>query len=121
MPYVLQNLPSPEKQTLLRKYFSRGSKDRLVVGSVVSVETEYAPGTFTGVLLAIRRRGPDTSIMVRNVVQRMGVEVQFFANSPHVKDIKVLRPPPKGRMTKAKLYYLRTSPDAMSTYAVSSK
>ncbi|RDB23226.1 54S ribosomal protein subunit img1, mitochondrial [Hypsizygus marmoreus] len=88
MQYLHKSLPTPEKQELLRSLFSRSSPTRLFPGSILTVTLEHAPTTFTGVLLAIRRRGPDTSFVLRNIIQRTGVEMQFFANSPHVKDIK---------------------------------
>ncbi|EEB93593.1 hypothetical protein MPER_07722 [Moniliophthora perniciosa FA553] len=121
MAYLRQNLPTPEKQALLRDLFSKHSPNRLYAGSVVNVTMEHAPFQFTGVILSIRRRGPDTSFVVRNVVQRTGVEMQIFANSPHVKSIKLLQKPPKGRMRRAKLFYLRDSPEKMSALASGKK
>jgi large subunit ribosomal protein L19 len=47
--------------------------------------------------------------------------MQFFVNSPHLKEIKVLQKPPKGRMRRAKLYYLRDAPDKMSMLAGNKK
>ncbi|KAJ8086363.1 hypothetical protein PM082_005186 [Marasmius tenuissimus] len=121
MPYLSKNLPSPEKQAMLHDLFSRHSPNRLYAGSVVSVTLEHAPFLFTGVILGIRRRGPDTSFVLRNVIQRTGVEMQIFANSPLVKSIKLLQKPPKGRMRRAKLYYLRDSPEKMSELASGKK
>jgi large subunit ribosomal protein L19 len=121
MPYLSKSLPTPEKQQMLRHFFSRQSRTQLYPGSIITVTVEHAPTTFTGVLLAIRRRGPDTSFVVRNIIQRTGVEMQFFVNSPHLKEIKVLQKPPKGRMRRAKLYYLRDAPDKMSMLAGNKK
>ncbi|KAJ7068067.1 hypothetical protein C8F01DRAFT_1017105 [Mycena amicta] len=117
MPYLSTSLPTLEKQQMLRHFFSRQSRTQLYPGSIITVTLDHAPTTFTGVLLAIRRRGQDTSFVVRNIIQRTGVEMQFFVNSPHLKEIKVLQRPPKGRLRRAKLYYLRDSPDKMSTLA----
>jgi large subunit ribosomal protein L19 len=117
MPYILKTLPTPSKRDMLRQLFSRSSPNQILPGSIVSVTTDQAPGQFSGVVLAIRRRGPDTSFVVRNVIQRVGVEMQFFVNSPLLKEIKVLQKPPKGRMRRAKLYYLRDSPEKMSLIA----
>ncbi|KAK7060315.1 hypothetical protein VNI00_001080 [Paramarasmius palmivorus] len=121
MAYLRQNIPTSEKQTLLHDLFSRRSPNRLYAGSVVNVTMDHAPFQFTGVILGIRRRGPDTSFVVRNVVQRTGVEMQIYANSPHIKSIKLLQKPPKGRMRRAKLFYLRDSPEKMSALASGKK
>jgi len=117
MQHLNKNLFTPEKKQMIETLFSRRSPSCLRPGSVVSILQEQAPTSFTGVLIDIRRRGPDTSIRVRNILQRTGVEMQFFVNSPHLKQIKVLRTPPKGRMRRAKLYYLRDSSDKMSMLA----
>lgn len=117
MDHLRNTLYTPEKYAMMRSLFSRKSPTQLRVGSIISVTSEQAPTTFTGILLAIRRRGPDSSIRVRNILQRTGTEMQFFPNSPHLKEIKVLRHPPKGRMRRAKLYYLRDSPEKMGMLA----
>ncbi|KAJ7179340.1 hypothetical protein C8R46DRAFT_1159960 [Mycena filopes] len=121
MPYLAKTLPPPEKQQMLRQLFSRQSRTQLYPGSIITVTVDHAPMTFTGVLLAIRRRGSDTSFVVRNIIQRTGVEMQFFVGSPHLKAIKVLQRPPRGRMRRAKLYYLRDDPEKMSLLAGSKK
>lgn len=121
MQHLYKSLPSPEKQKVLRTLFSRHSPTRLLPGSIITVTLEHAPTTFTGVLLAIRRRGPDTSFVVRNIIQRTGVEMQFFVGSPHLKDIQVVQKPPKGHMRRAKLFYLRDSPEKMSMIAGNKK
>ncbi|KAF8803866.1 RNA-binding domain-containing protein [Phlegmacium glaucopus] len=121
MPYLRQSLFTPEKQAMIQTLFNRRSPKQLIPGSIVSVISEQAPTIFTGVLIAIHRRGPDTSFKVRNILQRTGVEMQFYPNSPHLKEIKVLKAAPKGRMRRAKLYYLRDSPEKMSMLAASKK
>ncbi|KAF9449899.1 hypothetical protein P691DRAFT_811458 [Macrolepiota fuliginosa MF-IS2] len=117
MEYLHKTIPTPEKQKMLTELFSRRSPTQLMPGSVVTVALDHAPTSFTGVLMSIRRRGIDTSFVLRNIVQRTGVEMQFFVNSPHVKSITLVQKPPKGRMRRAKLFYLRTSPDKMSMLA----
>ena len=120
MEYIYKTLPAPEKQALITTLFSRRHPSRLLPGSVLTVTLAHAPTSFSGVLLGIRRRGPDTSFVLRNVVQRTGVEMQFFVNSPHLKEIKVVQRAGGGggkegrRMRRAKLFYLRDSPDKMS-------
>jgi large subunit ribosomal protein L19 len=120
MAHLQKSLLSPEKQNLISTLFSRRHPNRLRVGSVLTVHLAHAPAIFSGVLLSIRRRGPDTSFLLRNVVQGVGVEMQFFVNSPHVKEIKVVRmaggtgPKTGKRMRRAKLFYLRDSPEKMT-------
>ncbi|KAJ2003508.1 hypothetical protein GGI02_004531 [Coemansia sp. RSA 2322] len=89
-------------------------KDRLCAGDVVCVETLNSisegalSSTFTGVCIAIYRRGIDTSFILRNVVQRVGVEMRFMAYSPLVKRIEIVH---KGTgYRRAKLFYLRENP-----------
>ncbi|KZT26925.1 hypothetical protein NEOLEDRAFT_1155303 [Neolentinus lepideus HHB14362 ss-1] len=123
MPYLQSALVPSEKQQWIQTLFSKRHPDRLQPGSVVTVTTAHAPNTFSGVVLSIRRRGPDTSFVVRNVVQRTGVEMQFFVNSPHLTNIKVVKKPGDGggragrRTRRAKLFYLRHSPEKMTAIA----
>ncbi|KAF5393896.1 hypothetical protein D9757_000219 [Collybiopsis confluens] len=117
MPYLQKTLPKPEKQTMLRQLFGKQSPERINPGFIVAVTLEHAPFQFTGVVLAIRRRGVDTSMVLRNIIQRTGVEMQLFVNSPHVKSIRVIQRPAKGGMKRAKLYYLRYAPEKMSELA----
>jgi large subunit ribosomal protein L19 len=121
MEHLHKTLPTPEKQELLATLFSHKHPDRIRPGSVLRVKMEHAPTSFAGVLLAVRRRGVDTSFVLRNIVQGTGVEVQFFANSPHLKDITVIRDHTGKRggrsVRRAKLYYLRNSPVKMTAFA----
>jgi len=127
MFFLRQNLPEPKKRQWLQTLFSRQHPQRLLPGSVLTITLEHAPGIFSGVLMSVRRRGPDTSFVLRNVIQRTGVEVQFFVNSPHLKDIKVVQkagggPGKEGRrQRRAKLFFLRDSPSKMSSISASLK
>ena len=119
MQHLAETLPTPDKQRLFATYFSKDSKERIFPGTVLSVALNHAPHTFTGVVTNIRRRGMDTSFVLRNIISRTGVEMQFFVNSPHLKKIQIVQRP-KGRgMRRAKLFYLRDSPEKMT--AISSQ
>ncbi|KAI9001238.1 translation protein SH3-like domain-containing protein [Trametes punicea] len=121
MSYLPQRLLPPEKLALLAR-FGKRHPERIMPGSVLQVTTNHAPSSFTGVVLSIRRRGADTSFVLRNVINRTGVEVQYFVCSPHVRDVKVLMRAggrgsegrPGARMRRAKLFYLRDSPEKMT-------
>ncbi|KAJ1990977.1 hypothetical protein GGI25_003830 [Coemansia spiralis] len=88
-------------------------RDRMCAGDVVFVETKNSTSdsgttSFTGVCIAIYRRGVDTSFILRNVVQKVGVEMRYMAYSPLVKRIEILQ---KGvGFRRAKLFYLRDNP-----------
>lgn len=122
--------------------FSRRHPDRLLPGSVVTISTYSTPPTpanpapssssFSGVLIALRRRhaGRDTSVRLRNLVGRTGVEVSYKISSPMIKEIKVVsraatsgapvvdkqgresrRKPALRAEKRAKLYFVRDQPD----------
>ncbi|KAI5833484.1 hypothetical protein K523DRAFT_232770 [Schizophyllum commune Tattone D] len=115
MEYVKDTLPNARRKAVADRLFGRNSPQRVPIGSVLTVQQEHAPTQFTGVLLDVRRRGPATSFLLRNIVQRTGVEVRFFVYSPHIKDIKINS---RARGTRrAKLYYLRDSPEKMNAIA----
>jgi len=121
MEHLHKTLPTPEKQELLATLFSHNHPDKIRPGSVLRVTMEHAPTSFSGVMLAVRRRGIDTSFVLRNVIQGTGVEMQFFVNSPHLKKVQVIRDHTGKRggrsVRRAKLYYLRDSPVKMTAFA----
>jgi large subunit ribosomal protein L19 len=105
----------------ISQMFSRRSAARIPPGSVLIVETWTSAArtgfsTFSGVLVAVRRRGVASAFVLRTLVQKLGVEVRFAMYSPLLKDIKVLSRADAGkddktgrlrRTRRAKLYYLR--------------
>lgn len=120
MHHLSKTLVDPEKRHMVDVLFSRRHPERIPPGSVLTAYTGQAPFQFSGVLIAIRRRGPSTSFTLRNIVQRMGVEMQFFVNSPDLKRVEVIQKAGGGggrqgrRMRRAKLFYLRDSPEKMT-------
>jgi len=116
--------PPKHVRGLLNTVFSRDPRKKLRPGSIVSVLSGQAPTTFTGVLLAVRRRGIATSFLLRNIVQRTGTEVQYFLASPHIKGIKIHHRAVHRRgkrMGRAKLYYLRDNPQKMAQLSANMK
>ncbi len=59
---------------------------------------------FEGVCIARRGAGVSASFTVRKVSNGVGVERIFPLHSPMIGDLKVVR---RGRVRRAKLYYLR--------------
>ncbi len=79
-------------------------------GDTVRVHMKVAEGgrdrlqAFEGVVLGRRGGGVREAFTVRRVAHGVGVERTFPLHSPRVEKIEILR---KGRVRRAKLYYLR--------------
>lgn len=97
--------------------FSRKNPKRIQPGSVLLVETlnskaKESTSTFMGVVIAIRRKGLETTFTLRNIVMKVGVEQRFALYSPMLKSIKVLQQAGSKdiKFRRAKLFYLRDQP-----------
>lgn len=60
---------------------------------------------FEGVCIARSQKGINSTFTVRKISYNEGVERVFPLYTPHIDKIEVVR---KGRVRRAKLYYLRT-------------
>lgn len=80
------------------------------IGDTIEVEIKFKEGEkeklheFRGVVIARRGRGVSETIVVRKITYGEGVERTFYLNSPAIKSIEIIK---KGKVRKAKLYYLR--------------
>lgn len=80
------------------------------VGDTVRVSVKVIEGTreriqvFEGVVIAKKNGGIRETFTVRRISYGVGVERTFPLHSPKITDIKVVR---KGKVRRAKLYYLR--------------
>ncbi len=80
------------------------------VGDTVKVSVKVIEGTrerlqaFEGVVIAKKNGGISETFTVRRISFGVGVEKTFPVHSPKIADIKVVR---KGKVNRAKLYYLR--------------
>ena len=80
------------------------------IGDTVKVEVKVVEGTrerlqaYEGVVIARRNGSCRETFTVRRTSYGVGVERTFPLHSPRVDSIKVTR---KGRVRRAKLYYLR--------------
>ena len=80
------------------------------VGDTVSVHYRIIEGerqriqVFDGTVLKIQGKGARKTFTVRRISYGIGVERTFLLNSPRIADLVVTR---KGRVRRAKLYYLR--------------
>ena len=79
-------------------------------GDTVRVSVKVVEGTrerlqaFEGVCIALKRAGINSSFTVRKISYGEGVERVFPMHSPRIDSIDVVR---RGRVRRAKLYYLR--------------
>ena len=79
-------------------------------GDTVDVNVKIKEGnnsriqTFTGVVIARQGSGLRETFRVRKISVGTGVERRFPLHSPSIDSIKLVR---KGRVRRAKLYYLR--------------
>jgi len=98
-----------------RSLFEKSSKTCLPIGSVLEVEMWDDPPdntsfqTFAGHMIAVRRRGIDTSFRLRSIVSRIGVEQVFKLFATNIKTIRIVhRGALRGRRYKrAKLFFTR--------------
>ncbi|KAL4939150.1 hypothetical protein BDV06DRAFT_199388 [Aspergillus oleicola] len=61
---------------------------------------------FNGVCLSIKLRGVDTSVLLRNQLTRVGVEMSVKVFSPNVESVEIVQRSQK-RKRRARLYYMR--------------
>ena len=74
--------------------------------------TSTLPSTFNGIVLSIKSRGIDTSLVLRNKLENTGVELQVKVYSPTLKSVEIVQRAEgwmkRGkRPRRARLYYLR--------------
>jgi large subunit ribosomal protein L19 len=83
---------------------------RMDIGDTINIHFRIVEGekeriqVFQGVLISRTGRGVNEMIMVRRIVEEMGVERIVPINSPRVAKFEVVR---HGDARRAKLYYLR--------------
>ena len=103
---LLQKFEHSQLQARKAEY----SAPEFAPGDTVCVNVKVVEGTreriqaFEGVCIAIKRAGINSSFTVRKISYGEGVERVFPLHSPRIDSIEVLR---RGRVRRAKLYYLR--------------
>ena len=118
-----------DARNLLGTWFSSKSKQRIRAGSVLSVTSYTSPEktattTFSGILMGVHRSGFDTSIRLRNIVNKVGVEVLFKVLSPMIKEIRFVKLAKGGRkggglrdLRQSRPYYIRDRPEILRQIA----
>ncbi len=101
------------KSEILDKIESDFLKDETLnfnVGDTVKVHFKIKEGkreriqVFEGIVISIKRSGVRKTFMVRKISASIGVERVFPFHSPKIDKIEVSK---RGRVRRAKLYYLR--------------
>ena len=94
----------------LTKDLIRTDLPELEVGSTVKVHVKVKEGNreriqvFEGTIIKIQHGGIQKTFTVRRLSYGIGVERTFPVNSPKIAKIEVVR---KGKVRRARLYYLR--------------
>lgn len=101
---------SQQLMDLVEKSYLKASTPEFHVGDTVDVLCRIIEGekervqAFGGVVIARQGRGINESFTVRRIVGNEGVERKFLLHSPTITDVRVRR---RGRVRRAKLYFLR--------------
>ena len=82
--------------------FATGDTVRIMV--VIRENNKERQQAFEGVVISIRGAGASRTFIVRKESAGVGVERNFFVNSPVIASIKVLK---HAKVRRHKLYYLR--------------
>ena len=82
--------------------FATGDTVRIMV--VIRENNKERQQAFEGVVISIRGAGDSRTFIVRKESAGVGVERNFFVNSPVIASIKVLK---HAKVRRHKLYYLR--------------
>jgi len=101
MNKIMQEL---ESRSMKRKLPDFGPGDTVVVQVKVREGDRERVQAYEGVVIACKNRGLNSSFTVRKVSHGEGVERVFQTHSPSIADIEVKR---RGKVRRAKLYYLR--------------
>ena len=94
----------------IEKEHMKENVPQVEVGDTVKVFVKVVEGTkerlqaFEGVVIAIKHGSVRESFTVRRVSYGIGVERTFPLHSPRIDRVEVVR---KGKVRRAKLYYLR--------------
>ena len=94
----------------LSKQYMKSELPRMNIGDTVRVHVKIKEGNreriqvFEGTIIARKHGGISETITVRRVSYGIGVEKVFPVHSPNIADITLVR---KGKVRRAKLYYLR--------------
>lgn len=94
----------------VEKKFLKKNLPELKVGDNIKVGVKIIEGNkeriqfYEGTILAKKNTSINTTIMVRKILQGIGIERTFLIHSPKIDSISLLR---SSKIRRSKLYYLR--------------
>jgi len=101
--YLRSDLPDFRPGDTIRVYFK--IKDIVIDEKKKTKEVKERIQPFEGIVIARKHgKGITATFTVRRIVDNVGVEKTFPLHSPLIEKIEVLK---KGKVRRAKLYYLR--------------
>lgn len=105
--YQLKEIEKLDPEGWRRKLISKENSERVRTGDVVRViyTTRTIP-TFIGQVIAKNQTGLAASLVLRNQVNKIGVELKVKLFSPLISRIDIIRRPRKYR-PRNKQYYIR--------------
>lgn len=94
----------------LASQYTKPELPQMNVGDTVRVHVKIKEGSreriqvFEGIIIARKHGGIEESITVRRISYNVGCEKVFPVHSPNIVNIETVR---RGKVRRAKLYYLR--------------
>lgn len=93
-----------ENEQLRKENLKFNVGDTVIVGYKIKEGNRERTQAFEGTVIKNQGKGARATFTVRRVLQGVGVERTFPLHSPKIESLKVIR---KGKVRRAKLYYLR--------------
>jgi large subunit ribosomal protein L19 len=105
------SLKNPNVIINLQNQFLKVDLPNIKIGDNVRIGVKIIEGNkervqfYEGTIIAKKNASINTTIIVRKVLQGIGIERIFLIHSPKIDSIKILR---SSKVRRSKLYYLRT-------------
>ncbi len=107
---VEKTVSGAEKALAFTSTFLRDDHPDFKAGDTIKVHLRIVEGgkervqVFEGIVISLKHAGLDRTFTVRKVTEKVGVERTFFYHSKKIDKIQLVR---RGRVRRAKIYYLR--------------
>jgi len=104
------NLKGQQFLNKLQSQFLKPNLPKLKIGDNIKIGVKIIEGNkeriqfYEGTVIAKKNTSINTTIIVRKVLQGIGIERIFLIHSPKIDSLKILR---SSKVRRSKLYYLR--------------